>query len=408
MRSRLKIGLGAAGAIALTVGLVTPALAQGEGPRSTDVVGVGSDTTEYATAFLFDGDSGGDAGYNATNNARRAISMFANGDYNGRGVYNGTCGAVGGSGFAPGCESTTNQQPNLLAGTALLRAGTKPVVLPNGSGAGIAALVSDAGAGYQSLPAGSINFARASRLPNSTEIGNCDALPSTCGGLHVFQFGTDLLRVAVTGSTTSPTNAPAGLSAAELVGIYQCTTTHWNNIAGNSGGSSNTIHPLIPQSGSGTRNFFLADLQAANGGNPITLGSCVRTVQEHDPTGIAADPSPQDAIEPFSVARDALIDSGYFNNTGQPGFAPSTIKTLTGTAPDSSASYNSTRGVYFVVREVDRSIATPFQAGGTLNWDKTLFDGATSFIAKNSSKPLIQAAGFTPVYKDCGVDPTSC
>ena len=36
--------------------------------------------------------------------------------------------------------------------------------------------------------------------------------------------------------------------------------------------------------------------------------------QEHDPTGIYADSSPADAIEPFSGGKLALINSGYFAN----------------------------------------------------------------------------------------------
>jgi hypothetical protein len=48
---------------------------------------------------------------------------------------------------------------------------------------------------------------------------------------------------------STATNAPAGLSAADLFGIYTGTYTTWNQLPGNSGGSTDTIIPLIPPSG---------------------------------------------------------------------------------------------------------------------------------------------------------------
>ena len=64
----------------------------------------------------------------------------------------------------------------------------------------------------------------------------------------------------------------AALSAAELVGIYNGTYPHWNDLPGNSGGSTDAIIPLIPQTSSGVRTIFLNALKAANGGTAITLG----------------------------------------------------------------------------------------------------------------------------------------
>ncbi|MBN9620237.1 MAG: substrate-binding domain-containing protein, partial [Actinobacteria bacterium] len=375
-----------------------------------------SDTVQNAADFVFDGSPGVAGGYNTNGNINRADNVFATGDANGRAVYDGTCGAVTNTatGIAPFCDSTTNQSPNLLPGSVILRAGTAPVVRPNGSGAGVAALIPDSAApGYKNLPTGSIQFARMSRLPNATEEGNCPTTTASCAGLHVFQVATDNLTIA---RTTAGYNGPAGLSAAGLVSIYSCSVTKWNALTGNSSGSSDTIHPLIPQSGSGTRNFFLADLQAANGGNPVTLGSCVRTVEEHDPTGIYGDPTPGDAIEPFSTGKLALINSGYFaNGAGYSGtsfaqgaYTPNFLSTLTGTAPDGSASYTSTRGLYFTVRQADVIGTTPFQPGSTQTWVSALITSGASAIRSASGKAEIQAAGFTAAYKDCGINPTAC
>jgi hypothetical protein len=298
----------------------------------------------------------------------------------------------------------------------VLRAGTLPVVRPNGSGAGVGALIANStgGSGYHGLPAGQINFARMSRLPNSTEETTCDGLTAGCGGLHVVRLGTDTLTLAV--SKTTATHAPASVSAATLVHIFQCDSgfTKWSDLPGAAAGAStNTIHPLIPQTGSGTRNFFLADLKAANNGTDITLGSCVRVVQEHDPTGIYGDPSPADALEPFSAARLHLLNtaigtgSTYFGNTGAssgaaPGFAADTLTTLTGTG-----SYSSLHGIFVALRQVDLASTTPFEPGSSLNFANTLFIGANSWVARPSNGPLLTAAGFTPAYADCGIDPTS-
>jgi len=377
--------------------------------RNGDVVVVGSDTAQNAVNFVLDGAPGIAGGYNNQNNLNRALSWDATGDANGRLPYDGTCGTInsGTTGLGTFCDATTNQQPNSQPQSVILRVGTKPVTRPNGSGAGASALIADAsgGTGYQGLATGSLQMARMSRLPNGTEEGNCPT-SGACGGLHVYQIATDNLAIATRSAAFGGTNAPAALTASQLVDIYQCTSTKWTDVGGASG---NTIHPLLPQSGSGTRNFFLADLQAANGGTAITLGSCVRTVQEHDPTGIWVDPSPADAMEPFSTGKIALINSGYFanagytNSAGKNAYASGFLTTLSG-----ANAYNSSRGMYVAIRNADLNSTTIFQPGGTQNWAKTLIAGTTSYFARSAQGPQIVAAGFTQSYKDCGVNPTTC
>jgi ABC-type phosphate transport system substrate-binding protein len=422
LTSKTGLAAGLALATGLTLGLSGVAQADSSAPRTGDVVGVGSDTVQNAADFLFDGAPGVAGGYNTLGNNHRVYSFDATGDANGRATYDGTCGpAQANTGLGLFCDSTTNLTPNLLPGTVVMRNATNPVTRPNGSGAGVAALINDApasgslpaGPGYQGLPNGSIQFARMSRLPNSTEIGECTTTNS-CGGLHVYQFATDNLAIA---KDAANYNGPAGLSADELYHIFvTCDYTKWNQIPGNSGGSNDTIHPLIPQSGSGTRTFFLADLAAAEGiTTTLSPGPCTRTVEEHDPTGIYADPTPQDAIEPFSTGKISLINSGYFANAGYHGtlgangaYTPGFLNTLTGTAPDNTPSYLSSRGLYFVIRNTDLASTTPIQVGGTQNFAQTLFAGSTSLIARASNAGLITAAGFTQSYKDCGVNPTTC
>ena len=53
------------------------------------------------------------------------------------------------------------------------------------------------------------------------------------------------------------------LSAQQLKAIYSCTDTTWTSVGGTSG---NTIIPIIPQVGSGTRTTFLADIGLTDAG----------------------------------------------------------------------------------------------------------------------------------------------
>jgi ABC-type phosphate transport system substrate-binding protein len=353
MKNLSKVGLGGVAVIALVLGAVNPAHAD-PAPQANDIVGVGSDTVEFLQTFLADGDVTGDTGFNNANPSRRVISFDATGDA-----------------FA---GATVN------AGV-VLRANTKPVVRPNGSGAGITALLTDTGSTEV------INYVRSSRLPTAAE--QTTANNNGWGGLHVYQLANDGLKVAVSNKVT--THAPAALSTATLVGIYQGSITTWSQVPGYSGPAPTaTIHPVIPQSGSGTRNFFLADLQAANGGTAITLGANVTVVQEHDPNPIQSD---ADAIGPFSIGRINLLNSGYFGAAEQ-----NVVATLNG-----ASSYSSTRGLYILVRQTDVTSTKPWQPGSTRNWVQTLFAGPTSWAGRSANAPLIAAAGVTPAYSDLGI-----
>jgi ABC-type phosphate transport system substrate-binding protein len=426
-RTRAFTALGAVGAsTALVLGTMQGAASADPQARPNDVVAVGSDTVQYAADFLADGDVSGDNGFNNLQ-ANRIVSEFATGDGNGRALYDSN----GLLAYTVNGTAKTNG-----TSTIVLRAGQKPVTRPDGSGDGYAALEADSvgsasPGNYEGLPNNSINFARASRLPNSTEISTCDTNSTGCGGLHVYQFATDQLEMAVY-SGPGGSNAPA-LSAQELVSIYEANTCPtWSTIPGYAGPApTHQIIAVIPQSGSGTRNFFLADLDVAAGLSPTAtfpLGTCAVTSEEHDPTGITHAVSltpaqntvsngghvydPADAIEPFSAGRINLINTGYFANSGESSL-DFQVKLNTGTPGDSNPIYDATRGLYFAVRQVDiAGVTTPMEPGGTKNFIKTLFDdggtGSTTFIGRSSSAGLIAAAGLTQAYKNCGVDPTTC
>ncbi|SOD72295.1 periplasmic binding family protein [Jatrophihabitans sp. GAS493] len=366
-----KAGVGGAVALALGLGAFSPAAYADVQPRSTDAVAIGSDTVQFIGDFGADGDTGGDLGYNAVNTSHRLFSFDATSDASGRtGYVNGTSTA--------------------LASSVVLRAGTKPIVRPNGSGAGITALLADT--------THQIDFVRSSRLPKQSEQTSAAAV--AFGGIHVFQIATDGLAIAA--ATT--TNSPAGLSAAELANIYNGTYKKWSEVPGYSGShGSDGIVPVIPQTGSGTRNDFIADIKTQTGIDLTnTLASNVKVAEEHDPTGITGvatgtdvngNPvSAADAISPFSVGRFNLINSAYFGTTP----APNTIQLETGTAPDASAAYFLQRHLYLLARQSDVTSTTPFQTGGSANLVNTLFGKASSWFGKAANAPLFNAAGGNP------------
>jgi hypothetical protein len=267
------------------------------------------------------------------------------------------------------------------------------------TGGGYSALLADTGA----IP--KINFIRAASLPTAAQ--QTQAKNNGWGGLHVVQIGTDPLQIV---ADKAATNAPAGLSASELVSIYSGTITKWNALPGNSGGSADTIIPLIPPNGSSIRKTFLADLKAANGNVDVTLGSNVLTVEQNDPGAITGATTPADAIVPFSIGRLNLWNSGYFHDptVAYPGSSTALtpgVVALTGAPPDSApaGAYNDTNGLYVVFRESDTTDG-PWQPGSTKNWVQALFSdpSGTPFFKKPAGQALVVAAGGIGGYSDLG------
>ncbi|MFM6850910.1 MAG: Ig-like domain repeat protein [Terrabacter sp.] len=322
---RLLAGVSTSALAVASLSLAAPAMADpaaGYTPAASDVIGVGSDTSEFALNYLADGNAGV-AGYNASNPANKLVS------------WNATAPA---------------------GGTATINLPSNPTATrPNGSGAGKSTLY---GAGNNT----DIDFARSSSALNATE---------KQAGLQAFPFAKDALALA----TAQTSNAPSTITAADMVRIYSGTVTNWSQL----GGSAGVIAPKIPQSGSGTRSFFLDQLKAANGGTDVTLAGTVASVQEHDPSQIQNDPN---AVAPFSVGRNAVIG------------APLRIE----------GGFAAARALYNVVRQSD--VAKP---------EILAIFGDSGFVCSAAAKPLIAAAGFEQLLPKsqggaCGVptqDPTT-
>ncbi len=297
---RLISGVTTASIVAASVALMAPAHADPTFvPVDSDIVGVGSDTSEFAVAYLADGKDT-NPGYNAGRTSERLVSFDATG-----------------------------------GGTITLKQGAAPITRPNGSGAGKALLY---GAGNN----GDVDYARSSSAISATE---------KSAGLFAFPFAKDTLTLA----TAKISNAPSTISPADMVKIYNGTYTNWSQVTG---GTAGVIAPKIPQSGSGTRSFFVAQLTAANGGAPVTLAGTVAEVQEHDPAPIQNDAN---AVAPFSVGRNAVAGSPLRIEGG----------------------FIAARALYNVVRQAvvgDPTILAIF--------------GADGFACSVAAKPLIEAAGF--------------
>lgn len=318
---RQRVSFAVAGAIvastALTVGLATPANAVGSDydpgfvPTAADLVGVGSDTIEIALDYLSKGHDG-IQGYNDNPAKSFDIASWAAAE--------------------PGGPSTIS-----------LREGHPAVTRPNGSGPGKQALY-----GPSNNP--DVNFARASSSLNAAEAG---------ANLQQFAFAVDGLKLAV---SSTATNAPASISAAELVKIYDGTYDTWSDLPGYAGPApAAQIKPLIPQGGSGTRSFFEGQLAAANGGAAVVITGATET-QEHSDADVKNDPN---AIVPFSTARAKSLTS--------------TVKLTKG--------FKAYRAVYNVVRQSDL-------ADATLGPKLTDVFSTTGFICSPEGKLLIEAAGF--------------
>jgi ABC-type phosphate transport system substrate-binding protein len=411
MRARkLTVGIGVVAAAMSAIALTPTAAYADYAPSSSDVVGVGSDTLQAGLDFLADGDHLGDPGYNV-NKKNKFISIDATADANTRLAY-GPQG-IGSNSCAPGTGGTagtgnqntqhTGDKPCVLNPTVVLRAGLPPIQRPNGSGAGFNLLKADTNTTTGKTINGLVDFARASSA--RTGGANFDSL----------QMGNDPLGMLV--SSTSTHAAPA-LSVAQLKSIYNCTVTDWGAVGGTAG---NTIKPLIPQLGSGTRSYFLGQI----GLTESTLGSCVTAVEENDPEAIDSSGDPTNAIEPMSQSRLYLFQGklsdgtanglgGYFSDPSCPGLTtspaacvgsaatlnPNVTLEKTGTPSDGGQIFYVTRPLYIYFRHADITSTTPFQPGSSLNWVRTMLynpgGSQTPFLCSGAGQADISAAGIIP------------
>jgi hypothetical protein len=457
-KRNLRLGLIAATVLSVALPLVVAQPAYADyAPSKGDVVGVGADTLQYLLDFLADGDAYGDPGYNTAGNHNKLISFDGTADANGRAAYGVDGGQTGQSTCTPGTGSTqgtansgtTNTGiPCLLNPTIVLRAETQPVLRPNSSGTGFTAIEGDITGGTEE-----INFARA-----ASALGASNA---TKYSLDSVEVGTDVLAVL----TASTTNA-VPLSASQLDNIYNGNTTGtnayggtgcvtWNEVGGT---STDAIIPLIPPSGSAIRTTFLEKIQNVTS-SPANPGTCAVVAEQNDPTAIANQTKPADAIEPMSQGRlylylgeslqssgptsGGLPSGGYFldpscpYNVGTSACGSGTVGSTTspwvpnavkptvhlvtsGSPSDGNTVFAATLPLYIYFRNSDLTSTTDFQPGSPENWLNALFydpcpTGATNcqtisgitygpdgppYIDTGAGQADLDDAGVTPVNTD--------
>jgi phosphate transport system substrate-binding protein len=218
-------------------------------------------------------------------------------------------------------------------------AGSPP---PNGSGAGITALVADT--------TGCIDIARSSRGRSATD-------PAS---LEFYAFAKDAVSWA-----KFPGSAPANLTQDQLKGIYLCTEpgglpkfTNWNQV----GGTANPIIRYLPQVGSGTLSFFetkVLGLTSAQQG--VLDGSSCATApirfEENHGNQILPAGNRNKAILPYSFAQwtaqaNAVIPDDRAGSTlGQINGKPANATTI------NSGTFLGRRWVYNVVKTGSQSYA---------------------------------------------------
>jgi hypothetical protein len=321
---KLAVAAGVVGSLALSLITAAPASAD-YAPNPSDVVGVGSQTVQYAIDFLADGDYNNDTGANL-GNRNKIVNFDATPDANGR-LANGSFGLNGTSTATSNCAPGTGitagsgnmntthsgDQPCALNPTIVLRQGLRPVQRPGGLGGaftGFSALAADIAAASHN-----IDFVRAdyARTPGGSTYDSVS-------------LGTDdLAMLAATATNAVP------LTRDELASVYTCGVTNWASF----GGSPGVIYPIIPQVGSGgDRVHFLLDIGLVE----ANLGTCVVNAEGNDVAAIAAaGVSSVNAIEPMSsghvnmyLGKDSgglSIGAGYFND---PSCVYATAKAATG------------------------------------------------------------------------------
>lgn len=157
---------------------------------------------------------------------------------------------------------------------------------PSGSGAGINALRTSAGA--TSNWSAASNNTPAVRIDGQIDIARSSSGPGTNANTNGVLLYVPYARDAVGYAYKGGTAAWANLTAADLKGIYDGTTTVIDGV---------TVKPRLPQAGSGTRNFFLGAIGYGSVTTAPAVNDSGNVTAENDASVLAAG-----EIIPFSVA----------------------------------------------------------------------------------------------------------
>ncbi len=271
--------------------------------------------------------------------------------------------------------------------------GTPPTnyTAPNGSGAGRNALKDPT-----NLANGCIDIARSSSGPSSSD-------PAA---FRYFGFAKD----AVSWAAYSGGRAPVSLTKSQIKGIYDCSFTNWNEV----GGTAGSIQRYLPQAGSGTRSFFIANILDGSDPTTVSSASCpaVKLVEENKGNLVAVADRPG-AIVPYSAGAWIAQANGVLANTR----STATIRSITvsGTAlkpvagptfgkysPNAAVInggvFPGVRTVYNVLDTDSVAYAQALKAVGFDSANPTT--GVRSPLCSGQLASVLQTYGFTPLAPD--------
>jgi ABC-type phosphate transport system substrate-binding protein len=227
IRSLVAVGAAAAAATAVAVaapGAMAEPILHGKQvtPAAYDIVGVGSDTTQYVIDQL-------SLNYNATVKKHSPSDPYF---------------------FS--WDAVPPAHPLDTVEKVTLKAGCGSELRPDGSSAGISALTSYGNVKYKGVSYPCINFARSSRARKSSDAST---------DLFVI-FASD----AVTYATAAKSNVPNNLNLKQLAEIFGCTIPAAHGFAAGTWGAllgskakdpKGSPNPVVPQAGSGTLSFWM-------------------------------------------------------------------------------------------------------------------------------------------------------
>ncbi len=268
MRSLKSLSLIAAGAMlaagsALAAG---PAIAdpianhggKAVSPKPYDIVGVGSDTDDA----LFDQLT---YDYNTSHKVHNKTHPY---------IYS--------------WDATPPNNPLNLKSNVVPKIGCARISRPDGSGAGITDFEAP---NYKTAGHLCIDFARSASYRPSSD-------PDNYGKNLYVAIAEDAETYAVTAGGNAPTN----LTRADLVGIYSCTYTNWDQI----GGKNAPIEALLPPTSAGVTKFWLTALGLSAAAACINKNNTL-VVQQNQGIdtaifGTKTHPNPN-VIVPYSVGK---------------------------------------------------------------------------------------------------------
>jgi ABC-type phosphate transport system substrate-binding protein len=302
------MGLAGVAVVGLTLAVAAPANAVDGGPSSSpnlgvDIVGVGSDTTQWVMDALANSYDASVATGPRLINYDACLGDTQTG-------ANGLGDNPDGSGFPCGADNTGTKPGVARPESDITGNSANTGAMPNGSGAGRTLLRTPTDPLFNDIA-----FTRSSSAESIADL-NAGEVP--------LPFAVDKLV-----SVVSPHgDAPVALSGQQILKIFNGTYTNWDEV----GGTNAPIHPYLPKSSSGTYNASLVFLAALDGvteapgsdNDPSSHSAAHQTwqgpgvtitnsnwntgtvnVEEHDPSIILADP---DAIELFSYGRAQMAN----------------------------------------------------------------------------------------------------